>query len=147
VRDDSDLADPFDDAALIADLQRLRGTSEEVLAAPELMAMVLPVLRADYLLCGNYRYRARARLACPIHVLGGADDDVARDALEAWACEGSEGGSFRLFAGGHFYLQTQQADVLAHVEACLAEVFDAAGETVRARGWQDNQRSKGDAWI
>ncbi len=132
VRDDSNLAEPFDDAALMADLQRLQGTSEEVLAAPELMAMVLPVLRADYLLCGNYRYRERPQLTCPIHVLGGTEDDVARDGLEAWAQEGAAGGSFRLFEGGHFYLQTRQEEVLAHVGACLSTVFDAGTRPARA---------------
>ena len=76
------------DAELISDLHHMKGTPEEVLASPELMAEVLPVLRADFLMCGAFVYRSRPPLPCPIRALGGSDD-TPLDALRAWADETS----------------------------------------------------------
>ncbi|MFS7150551.1 thioesterase II family protein, partial [Escherichia coli] len=59
-------AEPNSDAQLIADLRDLQGTPEEVLGNRELMSLTLPILRADFLLCGSYRHQRRPPLACPI---------------------------------------------------------------------------------
>lgn len=57
---DRGFAEPKSDAELIADLRDLQGTPEEVLGNRELMSLTLPILRADFLLCGSYRHQ-RAR--------------------------------------------------------------------------------------
>lgn len=65
---DRDLAEPKTDAQLIEQLRTFNGTSEEVLANQELMSLTLPVLRADFLLCGSFRPQQRtcssARCMC-----------------------------------------------------------------------------------
>lgn len=68
---DRGFAEPKSDAELIADLRDLQGTPEEVLGNRELMSLTLPILRADFLLCGSYRHQRRPPLACPIRTLGG----------------------------------------------------------------------------
>lgn len=60
LRDDSGWRRPRTDAELIAELRAMGGTPEEAFASAELMEAVLPVLRADFLLCGAYAYRPRA---------------------------------------------------------------------------------------
>lgn len=120
VRDDRELARPRSDAELIADLRGYRGTPEEALADAELMALVLPVLRADFLLAGSYAYRPRPALACPVHVLAGTNDDLDRPALEAWAWETSGSFAIDLFEGDHFFLHSRQAEVLGIVDAALS---------------------------
>ncbi len=114
------LARPRSDAELIADLRGYQGTPEEALADPELMAMVLPVLRADFLLAGTYAYRPRPALACPVHVLAGTRDDLGRPALEAWGRETRGGFAIDLFEGDHFFLHSRQAEVLGVVDAALS---------------------------
>lgn len=93
------------DAALVAHLRDLEGTPPEVLAHPDLLAMVLPTLRADLTLLNTYDYVAGPRLTTPILALGGiADAMIGRSQLTAWG-ELTEGPfSVRQFPGGHFYL-------------------------------------------
>lgn len=120
MRDDRDLARPRSDDELIADLRGYRGTPEEALADAELMAVVLPVLRADFMMAGAYAYRPRPALPCPVHVLAGTRDDLDRPALEAWGRETRDGFAIDLFEGDHFFIHTRQAEVLGVVDAALS---------------------------
>ncbi|MFE0753903.1 thioesterase II family protein [Inquilinus sp. NPDC058860] len=120
MRDDRDLARPRSDAELIADLRGYRGTPEEALADAELMAIVLPVLRADFLLAGGYVYRPRPALPCPVHVLAGTRDDLGRPALEAWGRETRGDFALDLFEGDHFFIHSRQAEVLGVLDAALS---------------------------
>ena len=120
MRDDRAWQRPRSDSELIADLRAMGGTPEEVIASPELMEMVLPVLRADFLMCGAYAFRPRTPLPCPIRVLGGEQDDVPRDALEGWRRETAAGFGLSLFPGGHFFIQTHPGAVLDRVARDLA---------------------------
>ena len=86
----------------------------------ELMALVLPVLRADFLMCGAYAHRPRRALPCPVHVLGGTRDDVARPALEAWGRETAADFAIDLFDGDHFFIHSRQAEVLRVVDASVS---------------------------
>ncbi|MFF5455490.1 thioesterase II family protein [Streptomyces sp. NPDC012950] len=99
---------------LIAHLGRMEGTHPEVLAHPELLDLLLPVLRADYELCETHRHTPRPPLSAPVTAFGGdADPGVAPAHLEAWAELTT--GPFRhhLLPGGHFYLNDRLPDVLA----------------------------------
>ncbi|MEQ9607540.1 MAG: alpha/beta fold hydrolase [Kiloniellaceae bacterium] len=120
VRDDSDMRRARTDAELIAELRDLEGTPREVLDDEEMMRLVLPVLRADFLLCGHYAYRRRSVLPCPIHVLGGREDAVGEEALRAWAEETSGGFSLQFFDGSHFFIHGRQAAVLDAIERHLS---------------------------
>lgn len=99
---------------LIEELRKLNGTPEGVLNQPELLQLLLPLLRADFALCETYTYRPGLLLPCPISALGGLQDEgVPRESLLAWR-EHTEG-SFRahFFPGDHFYLHREQPRVLA----------------------------------
>ncbi|VVP70031.1 Linear gramicidin dehydrogenase LgrE [Pseudomonas fluorescens] len=112
---------PKDDAELINDLRELNGTPEEVLANKELMSITLPVLRADFLLCGRYTYRKRQALTCALHVLGGEDDRASEDQLSAWRRETTGRFSLHLFQGGHFFIHEQEQRVLERLSSLLVE--------------------------
>lgn len=101
------------DEQLIDELRELNGTPEAVLANAELMALTLPVLRADFLLCGRYSYRQRSRLGCPLHVLGGAADQASEAQLLAWGEETAGEFSLQWFPGGHFFIHEHEDRVLA----------------------------------
>jgi surfactin synthase thioesterase subunit len=119
---DRDLSRPKSDEELIADLRHRGGTPEEVLANPELMALTLPVLRADFLLCGSHRPRSRPVLDCPLWVWGGREDQATPAQLQAWAKQTR--GRFQLdwFAGGHFFIHSEQAAVLARLADVLSQL-------------------------
>jgi phthiocerol/phenolphthiocerol synthesis type-I polyketide synthase E len=87
----------------------------ELLAAPELLDMLLPVLQADLSIVGSYRARPRAPLDCPIAVLGGDEDRERGDLLTRWRHHTTGSFDVRSFPGGHFYFREQRADVLRHL--------------------------------
>src|SRR5262249_30352120 len=61
------------------------GTAREVLADPELMEIVLPLLRADLALGQPGVLEAEPPLDCPITVFGGLSDrTTTRECLEGW---------------------------------------------------------------
>ncbi len=98
---------------LIAQLRRLGGTPEEVLCDRELMALVLPLVRADFAVLETHRHLPQPPLSVPIDALGGADDPVvSAAALDAWRGSTSKGFARRMYPGGHFYLQGARDAVL-----------------------------------
>ncbi|MDR6232872.1 thioesterase II family protein [Pseudomonas oryzihabitans] len=119
---DRDLSRPKDDDELIADLRQRGGTPEEVLANAELMALTLPVLRADFLLCGSHRPRPRPVLECPLWVWGGRQDQATDAQLQAWAQQTRGRCQLDWFAGGHFFIHSEQAAVLARLTGVLGEL-------------------------
>ncbi|MFD2645000.1 thioesterase II family protein [Pseudomonas japonica] len=111
--------EPKSDAELIRDLRDLQGTSEEVLANEELMALMLPILRADFLLCGRYVYRPRPPLPCPLHVFAGEDDRASEEQLLAWRQESRGEFSLEMFPGGHFFIHEHEDRVLGVLARAL----------------------------
>jgi medium-chain acyl-[acyl-carrier-protein] hydrolase len=90
-------------------LRALNGTPDEVLDHPELRALVLPILRADFSICETYRYEDGPPLRCQIAAFGGLSDPyVSHDDLAAWREQTASAFSIHMLPGDHFYLQTQQ---------------------------------------
>ncbi|RWU21416.1 thioesterase [Pseudomonas alkylphenolica] len=118
--DGGEWREPKSDAVLIEELRALNGTPEEVLANRELMSLTLPVLRADFLLCGRYVYRQRPPLHCPLHVLGGEDDRATDAQLLAWRQESLGDFSLEMFPGGHFFIHAHEDRVLGTLSAAMA---------------------------
>ncbi|WP_296268317.1 thioesterase II family protein [Pseudomonas sp. UBA6562] len=110
--DGRDWREPKSDPQLIDELRQLQGTPEDVLANEELMGLTLPILRADFLLCGRYAYRQRPPLRCPLHVLAGDADRATQEQLLAWAQETLGPFDLQMFPGGHFFIHTEEDRVL-----------------------------------
>lgn len=98
---------------LMQELKQLEGTPREVLEHPELMALMLPVLRADFSICDTYEYTEAAPLECPISAFGGFQDfDVPRENLEAWREQTSSSFTLRMLPGNHFFLHSNETLLL-----------------------------------
>jgi medium-chain acyl-[acyl-carrier-protein] hydrolase len=112
------------DAEFIGEIcQRYGGVPEEVLRQPELMALLVPCLRADMALIENYRYRDAEPLECPISAFGGREDPEATETqLSRWEAETRSSFSMRQFAGTHFYIRDARKELLAAVCRDLADV-------------------------
>lgn len=108
------------DAAFLEVIRSMNGLPQEVLDNPEWLALFLPIIRADFALCEDYRYRPGLPLACPIGVLAGRDDaSVPLPLLDGWAGETRAGCQTRLFPGGHFYLFEREAELLGLIQRQL----------------------------
>lgn len=101
------------EAELCEELLRLNGTPKEVIEHPELMQIMLPLLRADFSVVETYVYRPDAPLKCPITVFGGLQDiEVTREQLEAWREQTTAACSLRMLPGNHFFLNDAQAQTI-----------------------------------
>lgn len=90
-------------------LRKLQGTPPEVLQQPELMQLMLPLLRADFALCETFAYAAEPPLDCPLSVFGGLNDnDIERAQLEAWGSQTTAATKVRMLPGDHFFINTQR---------------------------------------
>jgi len=72
---------------------------------PELLQLLLPVLRADFQMIETYRYAGDAPLDVPMLVLGGTDDPaVSASHLSDWRQYTTQDFSVRHLPGTHFFL-------------------------------------------
>jgi medium-chain acyl-[acyl-carrier-protein] hydrolase len=94
---------------LLQELRELNGTPPEVLAHPELMKLMLPMLRADFALYDTYAYADGPPLTCPVTALGGLRDAaVPRASLQAWHEQTRGPFSLSMFPGDHFFLHSDK---------------------------------------
>jgi surfactin synthase thioesterase subunit len=91
----------------IAELCRRYGSMPTaVLQSAELMALLLPILRADLALLETYQHGVEPPLACPIGALTGTEDPhVRREEVAAWREHTAGGFTLQLLPGGHLYLK------------------------------------------
>ncbi|BCA53912.1 thioesterase [Nitrospira sp. KM1] len=101
------------DAEFLEHMRRFNGTPKEVLEHPELMQLLLPVLRADFALRDTYEYREEPPLDCPISCFGGMDDrEVDFAKLEGWRRHTNGSFEWTMFQGDHFFVRSSQTAVL-----------------------------------
>ena len=118
---ESDDLSQGDDEAIIGKLQELNCTPPQVLQNRELMALMLPVLRADFAVYESYVYRASPPLRCPITVLAGSSDPrTSTEDLEAWQQQTTGLFAVQRFPGDHFFIVTEERSVVRAVVQGLA---------------------------
>lgn len=126
VRDGERFAALKTDAELRAELLRLDGTPEHVLADPELMELMLPVLRADFQIAASYTATPGRTLRAPLVALGGASDPTtSTEALAAWREQTHGDFAMHVLPGGHFFIQSEESALFALLEQHLRRVVTA----------------------
>ncbi len=103
------------DAQVLAGVQQRFGSlPAEALAAPELLEMMLPILRADFALLQTFPRAPHAPLPLEVVTLGGDDDPAATpERMRTWqAFARAPLREYRL-PGGHFFIDEHLDDVLA----------------------------------
>ncbi|MEO8695419.1 MAG: alpha/beta fold hydrolase [Acidimicrobiales bacterium] len=109
-----------DDEFLDAIQRSYGGVPDLVRNEPELLALLLPSLRADIKAHENYAPLTARQVRCPVRVYGGARDRNPRPSqLGGWQRVAVHEVSIRVFEGGHFYLDAARdaltADIAQHV--------------------------------
>ncbi|MGW4157075.1 thioesterase II family protein, partial [Micromonospora chersina] len=118
-----------DDDELLRRLADGGGLPAELFAHPELVELLLPLLRADFGRVDGYRYVPGEPLPVPIVAFSGRDDRaVTREQNAAWADHTAAGFTLHELAGGHFFLHDQLPELLALIRADLTVAL-AAGTT------------------
>jgi medium-chain acyl-[acyl-carrier-protein] hydrolase len=107
------------DADLRAHVGTMGGTPRALLEDPEMMQLLLPILRADFALCETHESRDAEPLRCPLVAFGGRHDVAVEPAgLAAWASHTQASFELHMFEGGHFYFN-EDAGFFPTFGACL----------------------------
>jgi medium-chain acyl-[acyl-carrier-protein] hydrolase len=115
---------PLSDDELLKELNRLGGTPPAIIDHPELRALMLPTLRADFELAETYAYREDEPLRCPLFVYGGKQDSiVAPEELDGWREQTTGRFSVEMLDGGHYLIETARAEMLTRIAAALDDVM------------------------
>lgn len=109
------------DDEFIERLKKFGGFPEEVLASKELLAFLMPTLKADFTLCDTYQFEKGQALQCPLYLLAGAHDTEATPAnVDAWREHTTEQAKLHVFDAGHFFIKTHQDELIKTLQAILS---------------------------
>ncbi|QSQ15448.1 thioesterase II family protein [Myxococcus landrumensis] len=113
------------DAQLIERVRELGGLPEQVAREPELLALVLPIIRADYAVIDNYTCTAEPPLSCAISAFWGRGDILAtEEQVFAWKQHTHHQFTIRDFPGDHFFVNTVRQDVQRALRADLKQALE-----------------------
>ena len=110
-----------DEATFLNRIRDMGGTSTKFFEMPELIEIMLPMLRADFAVWETYNHVEQGPLSCSITAFGGEEDEEAKTAdIEAWRPYTSSTFSLHMFSGGHFYWQDQLQQLLSLISLDLS---------------------------
>lgn len=119
-----------DDGELVRGLSLLGGLPRALLDRPDWLAALLPVVRADLMLCAGAAAVARTPLPVPLHAFAGAEDRlVTVDEVREWDAYSTRESETVVVPGGHFFIRDQEAVFLDHLVQVL-DRYAAASDLV-----------------
>jgi surfactin synthase thioesterase subunit len=115
------------DPDLIAEVRNFGGTPARLLDDPDVMQLILPVVRADFALLESYTHTHERPLSMPITAFAGVDDrEAAPDAMRGWSRHTHDACRVMTMPGQHFFLQEPgtRAAMVAAISRALLDVHD-----------------------
>jgi surfactin synthase thioesterase subunit len=117
-----------DNAGLVRELRELGGIDLGWLDDADLLATILPPLRADYHAIETHPRTVEKLRDVPVTILTGhADPHTTPDEAQAWREITSGDFALHVFPGGHFYLDEHLPAVAGHVSVALGHAIDRTG--------------------
>ena len=113
------------EARFIKEIQRrYNGIPAAVLQEPDLMALFLPVLRANFEMIETHTSEATDLVDCPITAFGGlSDPTVDSMAIAAWGELTTRSFEYFMFPGDHFFIQNHQPAIMQILSKNLKSVL------------------------
>jgi len=97
----------------LTEVIKLNGVPDEVLKSPEMLAYLLPVLRADFTACETHPFEDTTPMALPLTVFGGRSDPRATaEQLAAWSSYAGSSFHLEMFEGDHFFVNARRRELL-----------------------------------
>jgi len=113
-------------AQFLERLRALDGTPRAVLEEPDLMELLMPVLRADFAVVETYTYSSGPPLECAVSAIGGLHDHRTSHAgLDSWRQHTTAPFSLHMLPGGHFFQRSAQPLLLRIISDALAQHLGA----------------------
>jgi medium-chain acyl-[acyl-carrier-protein] hydrolase len=114
----------MDDLDFLCEIRKLNGTPPEILAEPELLTLILPILRADTQVCETYQYINEAPLSCPITAFRGlADGEDSMSRMVGWREQTINRFSCRSLPGDHFFIHSSERELLTLLRVELSRTL------------------------
>lgn len=105
-----------------------------MLENPELLQLILPILRADFAVLETYFYTQELPLDCPITVFGGLQDlEVTPANLEAWQEQTKAACSLQMLPGDHFFLDSARSLLLQKLSGQLSQLASLTAQISQAK--------------
>ncbi len=96
--------------------QRYNNIPAVIRQDPELMALFVPILKADFSILETYQYTPDLPFDFPISVYGGLQDlGVAEEELAAWQNYTTQRFALQMYPGDHFFIQSQRGALLGSI--------------------------------
>jgi medium-chain acyl-[acyl-carrier-protein] hydrolase len=103
---ETELFHSLSDDALISEIRNFGVMSDELTDHPELVDLVLPILRADCIAHETYKYIETEPFDFPIWVYGGmGDETMDRERLDAWSVHTRGESCVHMLNGGHLFVE------------------------------------------
>jgi medium-chain acyl-[acyl-carrier-protein] hydrolase len=113
---------------LVGYLRDMGGTPPEIFSQPDLLAVLLPTLRADLTLVNSFRFHPADRLEMRIRAFAGVDDvEGSPERMSGWRLETRGHFSLDIIPGGHFF------DAAGELRVIRTIAHDLAGEADSCR--------------
>lgn len=130
LRVDDDPIHSLPDKQFLEAVNDLGGTPNSFFDQPELMDLFLPILRNDFKVIENYRYKAKPmRLSCDISLLYGEEEGL-HDIIDKWRDMTDGSCHFQSFPGDHFFINEKHAEIMDVINQTLeVHAFSLPGTT------------------
>lgn len=107
----------------------LGGTPPNFFDIPELMEILIPILKRDFKISWEYSHPPEIKpLNCDITVLTGKEEDLTQEQLDGWKLHTKHNCFFHSFEGGHFFLNQPGAR-----ETIMTIINETLGDVARRR--------------
>ncbi|MCM3738297.1 thioesterase domain-containing protein [Bacillus cytotoxicus] len=108
------------DSEFINFIRNMNGTPEEVFANQELLDIIIPSIRADFLAIDAYNYKPRNLLiSCDVTVLAGEYDSISRENILLWDKYVQNGCKYKFFKGDHFFIRDSHKEIAEIINKAL----------------------------
>jgi len=104
----------------LCELRNLGGTPPEILENPDILEILLPVIRADFEAAYYWHIDEYCDLMIPTTIFGGMDDrGIPVEELVDWASYTSESVEVNLHPGGHFFIRDEFPAIIESIRCRL----------------------------
>ncbi|MED3804329.1 thioesterase domain-containing protein [Lysinibacillus xylanilyticus] len=101
-------------------LEEKNGTPEEVFENQELLELILPYVRGDFLALDTYKYNPRNfQIDCNVTVLSGRKDNIPKGNILLWNEYVQNKCQFETIEGDHFFIRESYTEVAEIINKAL----------------------------
>jgi surfactin synthase thioesterase subunit len=115
------------DAKFLEALEGMGGIDSALLRQPEVLQLLMPMIRADFEALENYHYDPDVpALGCPILAFGGlADERVSRERLEGWWMQTRSYFKSQYFPDEHFFIKPYRQAIIESISTEIRNLAHA----------------------